>query len=227
MIRVLLFLAVAVLIWYAWRRWQIEREAKKLGDLYEEFPGAIPYFPRTKTYNDLTDDQARQLGKIASSPSSTAGAIPCKVTLDDGTEHACVFIAPAQDYINATWEWPEDSSDDDPGSAPIDIERVVRIEESRYRVPPQIAEQLKSYDMDDRGGMRFVAEFSNGDKWQYRLNDYAEFLAAPAGLTFADVVAIHPEDQDSQQLPKGRALAFRWCLHGHGVPPENVQTWKR
>ena len=106
------------------------------------------------------------------------------------------------------------------------IERVVRIEESQYRVPPPIAEQIKAYDVEDRGGMRFVAEFSNGEKWRYRLNDYAEFLAAPAGLTFADVVAIHPEDQDSRELPKGRALAFRWALHGHGVPLENIRIWK-
>jgi len=225
--RLLLILAAGLLIWYAWRRWNIEREAKKLGDLYEEVPGALPYFPQEKTYGDLIYEQERQLEAITPTPSSQAGARPCHVTLDDGTEYAYVFIAPAQEFINRVLEWPEDLSADDPDTAPVAIERVVHIDESRFRVPPPIAEQIMAHDMGDRGGMRFVAEFSNGEKWRYRLHDCAEFLAAPAGLTFADAVAIHPDDENASELPKGRALAFRWCLYGHGVPPKNVQVWKR
>jgi len=225
--RLLLILAAGLLIWYAWRRWKIEREAKELGDLYEEVPGAIPYYPKEKTYGDLTDEQRRQLEAITPTPSSKAGARPCRVTLDDGTEYACVFIAPAQDFIKWVWEWPEDLSAEDPDSAPVDIQSVVRIEESHYRVPPRIAEQIKALDLEDHGGMRFVAEFSNGEKWRYKLHDHPEFLAAPAGLTFADIIAIHPDYQGSWKLPKGRALVFRWCLHGHGVPLKNIRIWKR
>ncbi|MGI9261698.1 MAG: hypothetical protein ACR2QR_06670 [Woeseiaceae bacterium] len=225
--RLLLYLAIAVLIYYMGRRLWISREADKLTEQLEEHPNQIPYFPKERTYADLTDQQQSQLDAIVPPPSSGTGTRPCRVKLDDGTEYACVFIAPAQEYINSVWKWPEDLANDDGDFGPVDIERVVHIAESLYRVPPPLARQIKALDIEDHGGMRFVAEFPNGDRWRYQLNDCVEFLTAPAGMTFADVVAIHPQDENSWKLPKGRALAFRWCLYGHGIPRPNIRIWKR
>jgi len=226
-LRLLLFLAIAALLYFAGRRWWIEKEAAKLTEVLEEVPGSMPYFPKERTYKDLSGEQKQQLETIAPSPVLMEGATPCRVTLDDGTEHACVLIAPAQRYIESVWKWPEDLATDDPDPAQIDIERVVRIEESLYRVPPSIAEQILERDVPDHGGMQFVAEFKTGDRWRYKLHDVPEFLSAPTNLSFADVVAITGRDENTWKLPKGRALQYRWCLYGHGKPLENIRIWKR
>ena len=160
-----------------------------------------------RPYAALTPSLAAQLRAVPPSRDGRLEYYPCRVTLDDGRRLDCVYVVDADAYIKMWGVWPED----DPGKSSVRIEQVVGIEESPFRIPPPLANQLYKAGESGMGYTLFQAEFADGTKQTCVTGNAVDFIALPPGLRGSDVVRVIPHagrGENPHQSPD-----YFWCLH--------------
>ncbi len=191
--------------------------------MVEQF--GVPYRPAERFFAELSPKLQNQLNQIEPTPDPDMIMYPCRVKMKNGDGHSCVYIADAQDYIDVLRIWPEDQ----PGDGPILVEDVVDIQESPYRMPTRFAKLLYDAGEASMGSWRYTANFRDGSERAYYNNDLVfDFIAAPAGMTNKDIISVEPHvTRATTRRERGRALEYRWCLHGHGKPSRDFRILRK
>ena len=149
----------------------------------------VPYRPAERFFADLSPKLQKQLNQIEPTPDPDMIMYPCRVKMKNG-------------------------------DGPILVEDVVDIQESPYRMPTRFAKLLYDAGEASMGSWRYTANFRDGSERAYYNNDLVfDFIAAPAGMTNKDIISVEPHvTRATTRRERGRALEYRWGLHGHGKP---------
>jgi hypothetical protein len=167
-----------------------------------------PYQPGRRVYPGLSSELQRQL--IAIPKATGFDAVPCKVTLDDGSQLERVYIQDAQSYIDKWGIWPED----DKAKRSLDVTRIVAIGESAQRLPVDIASRLYEAGESGMGYCVFTLIFRDGSQRTYVTGNAVDFVQLPAGMSHRDIIDVRPHTGDRDGASAG--LDYYWCLYGSG-----------
>jgi hypothetical protein len=166
----------------------------------------------TRRYPDLTGELWYQWESVPESHDQYLTYRPCRVTLDDGTVVDCVYIIQAQLYIKNWGVWP------DPCRGEIDLARVVRIEESPSRLPPEIADKIYAAGESGMGYCLFTLIFRDGTSKAVVTGNAVDFVRLPRGQTMSDIVDVKPH-AGRETADQAASLKYHWCLFGEGRNP--------
>jgi len=179
----------------------------------------VPYSPGKRVYSDLSAELKRQLHQIIPSGAPELLYYPCAVTMRDGKVFDRVYVMNAQMYIDAWGAWPEH----DPAKSLIDITHVVRIEESSYRLPPDIANRILEAGESGMGYCIFTILFHDGSHKTYCSGNAVDFVEFPVGKTGRDVIEVIPHRGDEQP---NKTPPYYWCLFGKGISNRRSMRWE-
>lgn len=134
---------------------------------------------------------------------------PCSLRLVDGTTEPCVYVMHAQEYILQWGTWP----DWQPWRRGIPLADVAELEESPYRLPAHIADQIYAFGETGMGYTAFTLKFADGTTAKCVAGGAVDFVALPEGKRTADIASVEPHP-GGPVAPTYRAGGYAWCLFG-------------
>jgi hypothetical protein len=142
---------------------------------------------------------------------------PCRVTLRDGRILDTVYIEPEMPYLRWWGVYPED----DRGKRFVQVEDVVKVEDSPTRLPAQFANQIYDHGESGMGYTIFTVVFSDGERQVCITGNAVDFIRYPSGKGPNDVLSVLPyKGRNSQQVG---APDWYWCLYS-GEPFRPTRT---
>jgi hypothetical protein len=168
-----------------------------------------PYKPSLKEYPELSEDLESQLSVIEPSHDNGIKYYPCVVTLDDNSIVDGVYIVNAQEYINIWGVWP----DEDSGKREVDLKRVIKIENSRNRLPPHIADEIYTAGESGMGYCVFTLLFNDGSRHAYVTGNAVDFIQYPNGKSSGDIKRVLPHE-GRDKADENSHFDYYWCLYG-------------
>lgn len=132
---------------------------------------------------------------------------PCQVTLNDGSVHPRAYV---QDYEGWHREWLIEPFDPtDPDWRWIDIDDVADIEESPFRLPPDVATAIWKLPEWGMGFTVFTLVTKDGSSYPY-VGSMGDYYKLPENVSPQDIVGIGEISQSLLSLPRREML--RHCL---------------
>jgi hypothetical protein len=132
---------------------------------------------------------------------------PCAVTLADGTELACVYVADCKPYIRYWGVYPED----DRGKRSVSITQVRQIRDSPNRLPAALANELYREGESGMGYVTFTVEFKDGTRRAYLTGNAVDFINPPPALSASDAVRVYHHQGGLRTSPE--PVEYYWCLY--------------
>jgi len=128
--------------------------------------------------------------------------------LSDGSKKDRTYIVCAEEYIKVWGIWPEE----DKHKKSILIDYVIEIQESDFRLPPQIAQKIYDGGESGMGYYIFTLIFNDGSKQAYITGGAVDFIPLPIGMVMNDIadVDLHVGRDDPMRM---RSLDYYWCLY--------------
>ncbi len=160
-------------------------------------------------YKSLTSDQKAQLAQVVPSHSPYGLEYrPCRVRLRDGTSLDRVYIVEADSYKTVWGVWPAN----DPGKRSISIEDVELIEESPYRLPASLADELYRGDETGPGYFEYTVVLADGTMIPTLTGGAVDFPRLPDGVTADEIVDVIRGKGNLDETPP----EYLWCLYAEG-----------
>ena len=167
------------------------------------------YVPGKKIYPLLNKQLDTAWRTIAPSHCDIVEYRPCFVRLKNGTTLDCVYVLPAQSYIDSWGCWPED----DPGKQHVSVADVIELGESRYRLPPEIATKIYGAGESGMGYAVFTLVFDDATEQAYVTGNAVDFVTLPRDKTGTNIIEVIPHKRSTTLI---EGLDYHWCLFGAG-----------
>jgi hypothetical protein len=171
-----------------------------------------------KDYGVLAEKLATQWASIPPSRHDKLEYRPCRTTLNDGRVLECVYVLPAQMYIDFWGVWPEDDS----AKRSIAVSDLKEIQESPCRLPPKIASKIYDAGESGMGGCTFTLKFNDQSTQSYNTGNAVDFVQLPPGKQATDIVDVLPHEGEE---PFFKGLEYRWCLFGVGKSGGSAKSY--
>ena len=157
-----------------------------------------------KRYPVLGEKLIKQLADV---PQTDGLYFPCMVTLSDGRDVDCVYLAEASPWYVSWGVWPED----DRGKYSVSASEIVSLRNSPSRLPHHIAEKIYQHGESGMGYTLFTLIFIDGTKQNYESGNAIDFVTYPEGQSANTVVDMipHAGRDDPHRLI---APSYFWCL---------------
>jgi hypothetical protein len=139
-------------------------------------------------YPALPDHVREALCGIVPSGDDELWYFPCRVTLRDGRILDTVYIEPEMPYLRWWGVYPED----DRGKRFVQVEDVVKVEDSPTRLPAQFANQIYDHGESGMGYTIFTVVFSDGERQVCITGNAVDFIRYPSGKGPNDVLSVLP-----------------------------------
>ena len=136
---------------------------------------------------------------------------PARVVLRTGQTYDRVYLVEARRYIRVWGLWPEDSA-----KKTVELGEVERLEESRLRLPAQLANKVYDAGESHMGCHVFTVILSDGRRLPCATGNAVDFPSLPEGVTSADVVDVVPHEGgigDGSGPPAQLGPDCHWCLY--------------
>jgi hypothetical protein len=177
------------------------------------------YRPGEKAYPELSDILLKQWRAVPTSRDGKLEYHPCRVKLKDGRILDCVYIIPAQAYIEHWGIWPED----DKGKLHINVLEVIEIMNSPHRLPPNIASRIYKAGESGMGYCIFTLVFDDGTEKVYVTGNAVDFVKLPDGKSSTNIVDVFPHKGRGELAADG--LEYYWCLFGTGKSRNEISYY--
>lgn len=172
-------------------------------DWYESQP------PKPRDFGELPPHLRKAWEAVSPSHDRHIEYRPCSLRLVDGTTESCVYVMHAQEYILHWGVWPGRQ----PWQRLIPLSQVADLEESPYRLPIHIADQIYAFGETGMGYVAFTLVFVDGATAQYAAGNAVDFVVLPEGKRMADIAAVE-RHSGGPVAPTHRAGGYAWCLFG-------------
>jgi hypothetical protein len=154
----------------------------------------------------LTPSIKKQLAAIEPSKDWGVEYFPCDVTLKDGVKIERVYFVAEIPFLK---KWGI-SPDADPGKKALDLEAVLTVVDSRFRLPARFANRLYEHGESGMGYYKFTVVFESGWSQAYLTGDAVDFISYPEGFAKEDVLDVLPNTMPNLACIKGPD--YCWCL---------------
>jgi hypothetical protein len=126
-----------------------------------------------------------------------------------------VYLVDAERYIRAWGVWPED----DEAKQSVAMEEVIALEESRYRLPAELANKLYAAGESGMGYTVFTVVLLDGRRLPYVTGNAVDFPLLPAGVTSEHIADVLPHEgrdvfRHRTPRPEESTAEYAWCLFG-------------
>jgi hypothetical protein len=159
-------------------------------------------------FPEIRPQLRHQLKKIEPSHNLNLEYFPGMVTLANGQKIDCVYIVDEKQYLKYWGPLPDAEIEKDV----ISIKDVVKIEESPYRLPAVIANQIYQAGQAENKYHRFTLIFNDLVHQKYYVgSDAIDFIALPAGKTYSDIHKVVFDLQPGENYMGG--LPYYWCFY--------------
>jgi hypothetical protein len=102
--------------------------------------------------------------------------------------------------------WPEDDS----AKLAVDLNAVVEIEESPFRLPARFANELYDAGESGMGYTVFKVEFRDGSQAAFDNGNAIDFVIYPPGQSASTVARVSPHE--GRHDPRQPSADYGWCL---------------
>ena len=153
-----------------------------------------------------------KLNRITPSRNGEMLYYPCRVVTRDGRMFDRVYVQPRQPYLSHWGILPFN----DPHKGWIAISEFVDLEESPFRLPPDLAGQIYEKGETGMGVTKFRVVFRNGTNLAVMTGNAVDFIPLPEGVTAADALHAFPLtgwDEQTELAPR-----YYWSVYD-GVEP--------
>lgn len=157
-----------------------------------------------RNFSIIDEKLLRQLDSVQASEDEKGRVFyPCDVTLKNGDKIECVYLIEDKVYSKGASHWPEQNL--------IDIDNIVKAEDSIHRLPPQVANKIYKGGETAMGGILFELQFNDGSKQSYSTGAKVDFIPLPPGKSRDDIsdVKLHTGRIDPNIL---RGLEYHWSI---------------
>lgn len=140
-------------------------------------------------------------------PTSSAGMFyyPCGVVLKDGIRNDQVLFVNRADFLKH-WGWipkPEVS---------IQLEEVVDIYASPFRLPAELAQEVYSRGETGMGFYGFWLIMKDGERFPYITGGAVDLIELPEGYSMKDIKEVGPPTRSGEGHRIYRHKVYYWCL---------------
>jgi hypothetical protein len=161
-----------------------------------------------RSFPRLTKKQRLQLQHIKPVISLDVFYYPCSVILSNSDKKDRVYIVQAKEFIEVWGVWPED----DKYKKSILIEDVVEIQESNFRLPPDIAQRIYNEGESGMGYYAFTLKFNDGTTQSCGTGGAVDFVPLPEGKEMSDIIDVQLHTRGIDPKRK-EGLDYYWCLY--------------
>ena len=150
--------------------------------------------------NIASSDFLKQVEKIKPSKCRDTLHRPCSVVLKDGTRvERVICVEEHRGFETDAWLHPD---------------RVDKIEESQFRMPPKLATKLYEAGESGMGYEIFKMKMKSGETFVFVTGNVVDFPNLPDGYTTKDIKKIFPhEGRDVPAEQHHRGAKFQWCFY--------------
>ena len=131
---------------------------------------------------------SEKLKSITPSRNGDMAYYPCRVVIRDGRVFDRVYVQPRQPYLAHWGILPFN----DHHKGWIAISEIVDLEESPFRLPPDLAGQIYEKGETGMGVTKFGVVFRDGTRLAVMTGNAVDFIPLPEGATGADATYVYP-----------------------------------
>jgi hypothetical protein len=139
---------------------------------------------------EISQELLSQLQQVEPSRYGDVDLNPCRVTLRDGRVLPRILMIDADQWHQAWGDLIEDKD----FAEQVPIQDVVRVEESAFRLPAQLASKMYAAGESAMGGSRFALILEDGRRFFCGTGAIVDFVDLPPDVTVDQVVELIPHE---------------------------------
>lgn len=167
---------------------------------------AVPK-PSHARRDELSQEARRQLDLVPKSSDGTCTYAPCRVQLRTGEVLDRVYVVPRSQFTKV---WGNTRSS-------VEASEIAHLEESPFRLPVELANQLYAAGESGMGYVLFVATLTDGRTLPFVTGNAVDFPNWPPAVSPADVRSVRPHAgrdvfRSRRPGPYERSARYEWCV---------------
>jgi hypothetical protein len=156
----------------------------------------------------ISPELLRAVQKVQPSSDGCQPYRPCSVALRDGSVIDRAYVAEAEDYIG-NWGVPHE----DERSSLVDIAEVLTVQESPFRLPPEIADRIYRSGESGMGYTIFQLILRDGRLLDCFTGNAVDFVDLPDDVEVQDIVDVRLQAGAGRTSPQARGSEYTWVLY--------------